>query len=135
VTHEPTEQTTHPTIGGQAAVYDALAALARQWPDLPAAYTTVHTADGNQAGLQLESPAEFEQWRAALGIAPETVEFHLFNGTAWLAACGTYCGVSLKLTGHGIQPPADPVPSSGQLAEQRHLLDTQDVAYQRVVLA
>jgi hypothetical protein len=121
----------YPTISEQAAAYDALAALARQWPHLPRPYTTVHTADGNRAGLQLESPSAFEQWRAALDIAPETVELHLFDGTAWLAAYGTYRGASLKLTGFGIQPPADPVPSAGQLAEQRHLLDAQDAAYSR----
>lgn len=110
---EPTTQVsgsdTAPTIGGQAAVAEALVALIEMFGDLPAPYITIHAPRWEPAvlGLQLDNPEAFELWRTALGIAPSGVELHANASQGWLQAEGVFHGVGINLTGHGVTLPTE----------------------------
>lgn len=102
-----------PIFADQESVIVALAAMAEAFGHLPGAYIMVHRIPPVQVKLQLSSPAAFEQWRQALGIDPESVELHTYNGETWLEAEGAFSGASVHLCGHGIQvaEPAEAVAS------------------------
>ncbi|MGW1122829.1 hypothetical protein ACWD5B_37920 [Streptomyces tanashiensis] len=93
-------------ISTQASSFAALLALTDKFGALPSGYITIHNTDHARVGLQLETTAEFEVWRAALQIASEDVELRSWNGSTWLQADGTFQGVTVHLTGFGIEVPA-----------------------------
>lgn len=114
-TTEPVAEATAP-ISGQRTGVQALAALIDQFESLPDAHITIHQPfRGSHAklDLQLQTPLDFEVWRTALQIAPETVALHVTISFAWLAADHRFDGVPVHITGFGV--PLTPE----QAAEQR----------------
>ncbi|MGP3752169.1 hypothetical protein [Streptomyces sp. IBSNAI001] len=140
------------SIAEQAPAFEALDLLVSMFPDLPAAYITTYAKSYAGLAAQLNTPAEFEAWRTALQIPTEAVDLHGDSAGGWLAAETTVRGVLLRITGHGLtvtreqaepQPRehgipvvtlaeavalmgALPMPTVGELAEQRHLVDPLD---------
>lgn len=104
MTTETTAPTGHP-INAQADCAKALVELIRMFGDLPGVYVKIHsqiTSIPAQLDLQAGSPADFEQWRTALAIAPNDVTLKAFNESVWLAADGVFHGVHVHLDGFGI---------------------------------
>ncbi|MFF0409908.1 hypothetical protein ACFYUY_05660 [Kitasatospora sp. NPDC004745] len=103
-----TETTTTATAGGQADAGRALLALLITHPDLPTPNIGLQRLKpstgpwmwGVRATLH-DDLGEFEQWRAALDLAPAAVDHkQQVGGTlAWLIARGTPFGVPLELVG------------------------------------
>ncbi|WP_181785390.1 hypothetical protein [Streptomyces phytophilus] len=83
--------------------FAALSAMVAAFPALPSAYVTVHNYLPVTVDLQMRTTADFEQWRTALKIPTGAVELHDYAGSQWLAAPGAFCGVSVRLSGHGIE--------------------------------
>ncbi|MFJ1869919.1 hypothetical protein [Streptomyces chartreusis] len=92
-------------VGHQPAI-EALAELVQMFRHLPKPYITL-TRSTAQLGLQLDSPSEFEQWRTALQIAPDTVDALSSETDAWLGADGVFRGVTVRLTGFGLVLPQE----------------------------
>lgn len=95
VTQEPR------TLAQQMPAAEALVGLTKMLGHLPAPYVVVHSTPPVIA-LQLNTPSEFETWRTALQLAPDTVTLHAYVDTAWLAADTVFRGVEVHLTGHGL---------------------------------
>lgn len=57
-------------IANQRGAFEAALNIARQYPNLPAAYTTVHTS-GPRIDFQLGSLTDWETWREALATQGE----------------------------------------------------------------
>ncbi|MFJ4990018.1 hypothetical protein ACIP9H_40260 [Streptomyces sp. NPDC088732] len=93
------------TMGDQAREIVALAGLAAEYADMPAAFITVSDVPGAlHIDLQLDSPQDFEVWRAALGIDPQSVLLRLSGRDSWLSTeAGEYRGVSVGLAGFGVE--------------------------------
>jgi hypothetical protein len=68
-------------IGAQAPALAAIARVAQQHPDLPAAYVVANFVVPGEIVLQLDSVADLEPWREALHVASEEVTC-LRHGTA-----------------------------------------------------
>jgi hypothetical protein len=118
----------------QQPAFEALAAIFRSFPTLPSGTIQLSDVFSRRVSISLHDDlADFEAWREALDIAPDDVErIELPSQALVLRVEGQFAGIEVVL--HGYAPlcePAVPVPSAGQLAEQRHLLDTQDAAYSR----
>ncbi|MFB7285494.1 hypothetical protein [Actinacidiphila glaucinigra] len=91
------------TMGDQAREIVALAGIAAEFADLPSAYITLNDVPGaRNIDLQLDTPYDFEVWRVALGIDPQTVALRVGGMDAWLSTDVEYRGVSVHLAGHGI---------------------------------
>lgn len=97
---------TRTTITDQFTAFRALDSLSAAHPALPAAYIVVYT-DAKGFAVQLHDPASFEAWRDALGIETDAVELKAFRNDSWLQADIEYGGVTVHLTGFGIDVPAD----------------------------
>lgn len=91
------------TMGAQRDALAVLAQLADAFAHLPLPYITVHTARTSRLDLQLATPDEFEQWRAALGVDPGTLTLHTFGGCQWLKGEAEYIGCTVQIAGHGVQ--------------------------------
>jgi hypothetical protein len=110
VTTETTERTStddsEPTIAEQAPSLQALAGLAHMFSQLPSAYLMVHapyrTGLPSLIKMQLNSPQDFEQWRAALQIAPADVDIHTKDKDTWMSADTVAHGAPIHLTGFGV---------------------------------
>lgn len=101
-TSESASRITHSTIQEQEPAVTALAELIAMLGHLPPAYITIHTTTPCHLDLQLEEAGGFEQWRAALQVAPETVRLNAYSGATWLAAEALFRGVRVHLTGHNL---------------------------------
>lgn len=101
-TTEPVE----PAISTQLSAFDALASLARMFPTLPGGYVMVHApmryAPALRIGLQLDTPHAFEQWRAALQIAPADIDLLSNAHGTWLAATALFRGIEMRVTGFAV---------------------------------
>lgn len=105
-----TTETTHHTdrvspASVQRSAVQVLADLIDQHPELPAAYVVIHTPwDGKPSNLtlQLDTPTGFEQWRTALGIAPDDVTLHPYGMDSWVSAEKIHEGIYLDIAAHGI---------------------------------
>jgi len=84
-----------------APVAEALVELVRMFGHLPKPYITFPSGT-HVLHLQADSPSAFEAWRAALQIGPGDVVLKAFRGDAWLAAVGVFHGVTVDLTGFGL---------------------------------
>lgn len=104
-TTEPVEYA-EPAISRELSAFDALASLARMFPALPGGYVVVHApmryAPAPRIGLQLDTPQAFEQWRAALQIAPADIDLLSNSHGAWLAATAVFHGIEMRVTGHAV---------------------------------
>ncbi|WP_328554314.1 hypothetical protein [Streptomyces sp. NBC_00358] len=92
------------TLDALAAPLRALRLLAVDFPDLPAPVVHVTAIYPDQVALSLHDDgfAAFEAWRAALGIAPDAVDFHVQcnSRTGVLNAHTRYGGADIELTGY-----------------------------------
>lgn len=136
----------------QAAAFETLDLLVSLYPDLPPAYITIHDTALVGVKAMCDTATDFEAWRTALQIPTAAVDLYGNSAGGWLAAETTVRGVLLRITGHGLaisreqaepQPKehglpvvtlaeavalmgALPMPTAGELAEQRHLVDPLD---------
>lgn len=105
--HQPTA--TAPTADFAAAAA-ALASLAGLDASLPTPYVTIHTYGADTTiTFQLDTPAEFEQWRTALTVPAEVVELKSHAGSNWLAATARFQGIKVCLRGYGLALASEPV--------------------------
>lgn len=122
-------QSTVPTLDQAQATVTALGCLVIEFPGLPAPYITIHTSS-SRLDLQLETPAAFECWRAALSVPTAAVTLHAYSDAVWLAADARYEGVTVHLSGFGVpltvEQARESQPTPGQLAEQRHQMADVD---------
>jgi hypothetical protein len=115
------------TLGDQRAAIGALAAMVGMFGGLPAGHISLYK-DGQAIGLSLDSPAELEAWRVALGAGPESVELHVYTGSVWLSLDATFLGVRFEVHMHQVPVPFEVASVSledaryraAQLVEQRH---------------
>lgn len=100
--------TEHPalTVASQARAIRALAFLADRFATLPSTSFTVGTVcgpDGIEEGIHIDlhaCAADFEAWRAALGIDPGGIEYSELSRCQCLRAYTAYEGVPVQLTGY-----------------------------------
>ncbi|MEU6755413.1 hypothetical protein [Streptomyces sp. NPDC046685] len=80
--------------------------FAAEYPHLPAPGVSVSTVYPDRLELSFHNDlAGFEAWRDALGIAPESVSFHVQDGrTRVLKAESYYAGAWLLLIGFAKDP-------------------------------
>ncbi|MFD5467052.1 hypothetical protein ACFWIQ_30140 [Kitasatospora sp. NPDC127059] len=98
---------THATAADQVHAVGALLSLLTAHPNLPAldVQLKVMSVPGTYEwtwGLYIAlhyGLGQFEQWRAALGLAPATIEQKQHGTTAWLVATGAHGGVPVELYG------------------------------------
>lgn len=95
------------TMAEQAPLAVALASLAAEYSDLPAAYITVHDTHGYGIDLQFTTAHDFEAWREALRFRAESVRLHVGSGRPWLAVVGEYRGVRVVLSGFNVPVSAE----------------------------
>ncbi|ELP62834.1 hypothetical protein STRTUCAR8_06416 [Streptomyces turgidiscabies Car8] len=89
----------------QRSAVQVLADLIDQHPELPSASVMIHRPwKGTPSELQLvlEMSAGFEQWRAAIGIAPENTDLYLYAGDSWISARTVHKGIDIRIAVHGI---------------------------------
>ena len=114
-----TESTTHP-IALQVPALEVLADLAQRHPELPSPYVTLHRPWMGKAatvGLNLNTPTEFNQWMAVLGVQPEDVHMHPRGRETWLDATITQAGIQVTISTHGILLTADQTDAPRVLTE------------------
>lgn len=89
-------------LADQQAALDTAASLARTHGHLPAAHIATSTVFRDQVDIHLHDGFDaFEAWREALGIAPATVDHHMFeDGRMYLQATTSFLGVTLQLNGY-----------------------------------
>ncbi|MFF2997311.1 hypothetical protein ACFVTC_22540 [Streptomyces sp. NPDC057950] len=94
------------TLEGLSAPLRALRLLALNFPDLPAPVIDVSSIYPDRLALSFHVSqggfAGFEAWRAALGIAPDAVDFHVQcdHRTGVMTAQTKYSGADIELTGY-----------------------------------
>jgi hypothetical protein len=82
-----------------------LTELVVQFGDLPAAYITIHQpwkGAASKLDFNIDTPTDFEQWRIALGIAPDAVSLHPHSRESWVAASTVRDGITIHISAHGI---------------------------------
>ncbi|MET9385353.1 hypothetical protein ABZY09_30845 [Streptomyces sp. NPDC002928] len=98
------------TLDALSAPLRALRLLAVDFPDLPAPVVDVTAIYPDRLSLSVHASqggfAAFEAWRAALGIDPDTVDFHVQcdGRTGVLNVLAQYGGADLELTGYTTVP-------------------------------
>ncbi|MEV6531690.1 hypothetical protein AB0M86_19220 [Streptomyces sp. NPDC051639] len=104
------------TLDALSAPLRALRLLAVNFPDLPAPVVDVSSIYPDRLSLSLHAPqggfTAFEAWRTALGIDPDTVDFHVQcdHRTGVMTAQTEYGGADIELTGY------TQVPASARLS-------------------
>ncbi|MFD4559012.1 hypothetical protein ACFWP5_32615 [Streptomyces sp. NPDC058469] len=98
-------------VSAQLPAAEALVALIAAFGHLPGGYLRMHRQFGSspvELCMQMESVQDFEVWRVALGIAASDVELKSnSSGNAWLKAQGSFHGVVVEVTGHGVAVPVE----------------------------
>ncbi|MFJ5259289.1 hypothetical protein ACIQAC_02260 [Streptomyces sp. NPDC088387] len=93
-----------PTLDNLVAPLRALRLLAADFGHLPAPTVSLSPIFPNRLQLSLhEGLMEFEEWREALGVAPDAVTYREQSGgrTRVLRASASYGGADLELIGYG----------------------------------
>ncbi|MFE7626053.1 hypothetical protein [Streptomyces sp. NPDC057509] len=125
----------------QGAPVLLLADLLRRTPGLPAATYHIDNIGRPLLAVSIHSSVRtaFESWRVALGLPAG--EVRSYGGDTWVASEGVTADVPVKLVGFGTADDvaavvelseavhllgALPMPTAGDLAEQRHLIDPLD---------
>ncbi|MET7612221.1 hypothetical protein ABZX97_14080 [Streptomyces seoulensis] len=94
------------TLDGLSAPLRSLRLLAVDFPDLPGPAVNVSNIFPDRLSLSLQDGqggfASFEAWRAALGIDPAAVDFHVQcdGRTGVMQAQTFYGGAHIELTGY-----------------------------------
>ncbi|MEW2315227.1 hypothetical protein [Streptomyces bauhiniae] len=94
------------TLDGLSAPLRSLRLLAVDFPDLPGPVVDVSTIYPDRLSLSWHDGqggfASFEAWRAALGIDPSAVDFHVQcdGRTGVMQAQSCYGGAHIALTGY-----------------------------------
>ncbi|MFG2309652.1 hypothetical protein ACGFS9_13405 [Streptomyces sp. NPDC048566] len=90
-------------LAGLSVPMRALVALAAECGHLPAPAVGVTPIFPERVDLALHNGlGEFEVWRVALGIRPESVEFGEQTGDTWvLKAFARYAGAEVRLIAYG----------------------------------
>ncbi|BDH08411.1 hypothetical protein [Streptomyces seoulensis] len=94
------------TLDDLSAPLQSLRLLAVDFPDLPGPVVDVSSIFPDRLSLSLHDGqggfASFEAWRAALGIAPAAVDFHMQcdGRTGVMQAQTFYGGAHIELTGY-----------------------------------
>lgn len=102
---------TNLTFGDQVPIFLAFAAIGAEHPDLPRVYVT--TPANHDLSIQAPTAGDFEAWRSALDLPTGDVELVSFEGSKWLSVCGVWRGLSVEVTGHDVNLPAEkPEPST-----------------------
>ncbi|WNI15540.1 hypothetical protein [Actinacidiphila sp. ITFR-21] len=96
----------NPTFADQVPVFLGYVAIAAEFPDLPDVYVT--TPGTHDLDIQATNAGDFEAWRSALNLSPDGVKIVFFQGSRWLAVRGVWRGLSVNLTTHGVDIPAEP---------------------------
>ncbi|MFD6550071.1 hypothetical protein [Streptomyces sp. NPDC058398] len=110
-----------PTLDALSAPLRALRLLALDFPHLPAPVVHVTAIFPDRLALSLHESdggfTAFEAWRAALGIAPDAVDFHVQCGrhTGVLNAQTRYGGADIELTGYTQVPAGARLSGAGAL--------------------
>ncbi|MFF2626014.1 hypothetical protein ACFVUN_09620 [Kitasatospora griseola] len=96
--------------GAQTNAAGALLAMVTAFPHLPAPGLRLEILPPGKAGGTYawgvnvsihDGLGHFEQWRAALGLAPDTVTAHLEDDfTNWLEVSGAWSGVPVQVIGY-----------------------------------
>jgi len=103
-------------LAEQLPALDALAQITAAFAHLPAADFHLSRITHEQLDISLHDDLDaFEQWRAALGIPAETVDYQHRPGRAHmtLKASTTFAGATVELVGFA---PALPAPDGGEQA-------------------
>ncbi|MFD7885107.1 hypothetical protein ACFV3N_22030 [Streptomyces bauhiniae] len=101
------------TLDGLSAPLRSLRLLAADFPDLPGPVVDVSTIYPDRLSLSWHTGqggfASFEAWRAALGIHPATIDFHVQcdGRTGVMQAQTFYGGAHIALTGYTQVAPGD----------------------------
>jgi hypothetical protein len=121
------------SVADQRLAIGALAALSGMFGSLPAGHLTIYKNYATTVGLALDSAADLEAWRAALGFGPANVALHAHSGSTWLSMSGEFCGVTISAHMHqlslsfdaAVVSPAEDAERfrAGQLVEQRHQVE------------
>jgi hypothetical protein len=109
----------NPQITGQADALALLLSLTQEFGHLPAAYLKIHAPMYSfpaWVGVQLDSPQAFEQWRAALELAPAGVKLRATPEYVWLSAEGVFRGTRIEVTGFNV--PLTPEQTAPQVADE-----------------
>ncbi|MEU8949913.1 hypothetical protein [Streptomyces sp. NPDC048489] len=107
------------TLEGLSAPLRALRLLALDFPDLPAPVVDVSSIFPERLALSFHVSqggfSGFEAWRAALGIAPDAVDFHVQcdHRTGVVTAHTEYDGAEITLTGFTEVSAGPRVPEAG----------------------
>lgn len=89
------------TLGDQLAALDALAQIKSAFPHLPAADFNAGPIYPNQLTISLHhSFTDFEEWRTALGIPAEAVQYRNLTNQMHLKAYGPFAGATVELVGY-----------------------------------
>lgn len=98
---------TDPALGELGPVIKALALLSEAFPALPGSTIEVgKVVTRTTVGLGIyvnlhDSFADFEAWRAALGVAPSDIEHRPLVTVQTLRAYGAFHGVPVVVTAYG----------------------------------
>ncbi|MET8435364.1 hypothetical protein ABZV61_21765 [Streptomyces sp900116325] len=94
------------SMNSLAAAVAALASLLERFPDLPAADAAVSTIFPDRLSLSFHGDlGKFEAWRSALDVSHALVSKEEETGgpLMWLTAETVLDGVTVRLTGYGLQ--------------------------------
>ncbi|MCZ7413101.1 hypothetical protein [Streptomyces sp. WMMC897] len=107
------------TLGAQSAALNVQALLAMQHPELPGAYFVQSWHYPERVDALLDSLADVEVWRSALGVDASGLRAAPMSGRMRLEFETPVGAVTLRVYATGEMPPR----LAGLLAEQRHQLE------------
>ncbi|MFC7929132.1 hypothetical protein [Streptomyces cinereoruber] len=93
----------NPTVSQQMVALEMLREQALAHPDLPAPYVTIGAyRESVTVNVQCSTPAAFEAWRVAFGLASDMAELRNAGGDDYLRLDAEVGSVAVCLTGYGL---------------------------------